>query len=99
MARSGPTSRPPTSWWTRCGGGTRPGPESGSTCATSPSPSGLRRRRSRSTTTPGPATPVLTVPVSWSVPNERGLVPAALDLHVLFDALVDELPLPALLDL
>src|ERR1700736_1100321 len=99
MPRFGRTWRPRTSWSTRCGDGTRPGPESESTCATFPSRNGPRRKRSRSTMTPGRATRVRIAPASWSVPNERDLVPAALDLQVLLHALVDQLPLPALLDL
>src|SRR3989454_11904140 len=88
------------SWWIRCGDGTPPGPGSGSISAMSRSPSGRRRRPSRSTTTPGPATRAPTAPVSWSGPNESvGLAQATLDVHLVFDRPVDQLPLPALLDL
>src|SRR3989442_6464088 len=99
MPTSGHTSRPRTSWSTQCEGGTQPGRGSESTCATFPSRSDRPRKRSRSTTIPGPATRVPTAPVSWSARNAGDLLPATLDLDVLFRALVDQLPLWALLDL
>ena len=33
IPRPRPAWSPPTSWWTRCAGGSRPGPGSGLTCA------------------------------------------------------------------